>query len=78
MEAIYSSETSVDFQQTTRRYIPQDSTVHNHRCENLKPYIMLSNFVKTHIKHSRRVDHAHVCSKEVTVDSTEFQHVSTY
>jgi hypothetical protein len=27
MEAIYSSETSVDFQQTTRRYIPEDSTL---------------------------------------------------
>jgi hypothetical protein len=26
MEAIYSSETSVDFQWTTRRYIPEDST----------------------------------------------------
>jgi hypothetical protein len=27
MEAIYSSETSVDFQRTTRCYIPEDSTV---------------------------------------------------
>jgi hypothetical protein len=27
MEAICSSETSVDFQRTTRRYIPQDSTL---------------------------------------------------
>jgi hypothetical protein len=26
MEAIYSSETSVDIQRTTRRYIPEDST----------------------------------------------------
>jgi hypothetical protein len=38
MEAIYSSEASVDIEQTTRRYIPEDSTLHNHRCENLKPY----------------------------------------
>jgi hypothetical protein len=36
MEAIYSSETSVDFQRTTRRYIPEDDTLHNHRYENLK------------------------------------------
>jgi hypothetical protein len=36
MEAIFSSETSVDPQQTTRRYIPEDGTLHNHRCENLK------------------------------------------
>jgi hypothetical protein len=28
MEAICSSETSVDFQQTTRRYFPKDSTLH--------------------------------------------------
>jgi hypothetical protein len=35
------SETSVDFQQTSRRYIPEDSTLHNHRCENLKSYMNL-------------------------------------
>jgi hypothetical protein len=39
MEAICSSETSVDFQRTTQRYIPEDGTLHNHRCENLKSYI---------------------------------------
>jgi hypothetical protein len=33
-----SSETSVDFQRVTRRYIPQDRTLHNHRCENLESY----------------------------------------
>jgi hypothetical protein len=35
IEATCSSETFVDFQQTTRRYIPEDKTLHNHRCENL-------------------------------------------
>jgi hypothetical protein len=40
MEAICSSETPVDAQRTTRRYIPEDSTLHNHRCENLKSYKM--------------------------------------
>jgi hypothetical protein len=34
-EAICSSETSVEFQLTTRPYIPEDNTLHNHRCENL-------------------------------------------
>jgi hypothetical protein len=34
-----SSETSDGFQRTTRRYIPEDRTLHNHRCENLKSYI---------------------------------------
>jgi hypothetical protein len=38
MEAICSSKTSVDFQRTTWRYIPEDSTLHNHPCENLKSY----------------------------------------
>jgi hypothetical protein len=40
MEAICSSETSVDFQRNTRRYNPEDITLHNHRCENLKSYIL--------------------------------------
>jgi hypothetical protein len=29
MEAKYSSETSVDFQLTSRHYIPEYSTIHN-------------------------------------------------
>jgi hypothetical protein len=37
MEAIFSSEKIVDFQRTTRRYILEDSTLHNHRSENLSP-----------------------------------------
>jgi hypothetical protein len=41
MEAIYSSETSVDFQRITRRYIEEDSTFHNHRCQNFKSSIFL-------------------------------------
>jgi hypothetical protein len=40
LEATGSSETSVDFHQTTRRYIPQARTLHNYRCENLKSYII--------------------------------------
>jgi hypothetical protein len=39
MEAIYSSETSTDFQRATLRYIQEKRNLHNHRCENLKPYI---------------------------------------
>jgi hypothetical protein len=37
MKVTCSPETSVDFQRTTRRYIPEDRT-HNHRCENLDFY----------------------------------------
>jgi hypothetical protein len=29
-----------DNQRTTRRYIPEDGTLHNHRCENLKSYLI--------------------------------------
>jgi hypothetical protein len=36
MEAVCSSEISVDFQRITQRYISKDSTLHNHRCYNLK------------------------------------------
>jgi hypothetical protein len=38
MEARCSSETSVDFQRTTRRYISEDRTFNNYHCENLKSY----------------------------------------
>jgi hypothetical protein len=34
----YSSETLVGFRQTTRRYVPQDKALRNHRCHNLNPY----------------------------------------
>jgi hypothetical protein len=45
MEAICSSETSVNFQRTTRRYNPKDGTFNNHRCENLESYIYSSSFL---------------------------------
>jgi hypothetical protein len=38
MEVTCSSETLVGFQRTARRYIPEDRTLHNHNCENLKSY----------------------------------------
>jgi hypothetical protein len=41
MEAICSSETSANFQRTTRRDVPQDRTLYNHRCENLKSYLVI-------------------------------------
>jgi hypothetical protein len=39
MEAICSFEISVDTQRNTRCYIPEDGTLRNHLCENLKSYI---------------------------------------
>jgi hypothetical protein len=44
MEELCSSETSVATQRTTRRHIPEDDTLHNHRCEILKSYITSSRF----------------------------------
>jgi hypothetical protein len=38
MEATCSSETSVDFQRTTRRYIAKNRSSHNYRCENIKSH----------------------------------------
>jgi hypothetical protein len=40
MEAICSSESSVDFQRTTRRYITEYRTLRHHHCENLKSNIL--------------------------------------
>jgi hypothetical protein len=53
MEAIYSSETSIEFQRTTLRYIPEASTLHNHRCDNLKSYtevVKLGGYGFMHVK----------------------------
>jgi hypothetical protein len=38
MVAVETSETSVHWHQSTRRYNPQDSHLHSHRRENLKSY----------------------------------------
>jgi hypothetical protein len=39
MEAANTSETSVDIDLRTWQYIPEDSELHTHRCENLKSHI---------------------------------------
>jgi hypothetical protein len=36
MQALFSSETSVDFHRTIRFYISEDTTLHGHRYVNLK------------------------------------------
>jgi hypothetical protein len=70
MEAICSSETSVDTQLTTRRYFPEDGTLHNHRCENLKSYWKeqhlrdLSMNGRTALNGSEREQNVCVCEME--------------
>jgi hypothetical protein len=39
MEAARSSETLVNFYQTTQHYNPEDSHLHTNCCENLKSYL---------------------------------------
>jgi hypothetical protein len=39
MEAASTSETLVNFYQTTWRYNPEDSHLHTHHHENLKSYL---------------------------------------
>jgi hypothetical protein len=46
METICSSQTSVDFQRTTTRYIPRGRTLQNHRRENLKSYSLTSSTIR--------------------------------
>jgi hypothetical protein len=40
MEAARTSETLLNFYQTTRRYNPEDSHLRTHRRENLKSYML--------------------------------------
>jgi hypothetical protein len=44
MEAARTSETLVNFYQTTRRYDPEDSHIRTHRLENLKSYNLSISF----------------------------------
>jgi hypothetical protein len=60
IEAARTSETSVNFYQTSRRYNPEDSHLHTHCRENLKSYLIrnttasrlgfiLNEFQQTHM-----------------------------
>jgi hypothetical protein len=44
MEAVRTSETSVNFNVTTRLYIPEDSNVHARRRENFKSHMHCITF----------------------------------
>jgi hypothetical protein len=64
MEATCSFEMPVDFQRTTRRYIPEDITLHNHRCKNLTSYMLL------HIKQKLYIYiYSYMCVNYLTCDS---------
>jgi hypothetical protein len=40
-EAVRTSETSVNFNVTTWRYIPEDTKLHTRRCEDLKSHCLI-------------------------------------
>jgi hypothetical protein len=44
IEAVCSSETPVNIHQTTRRYTPEDRTLHNYWSHNLNSYILFKWF----------------------------------
>jgi hypothetical protein len=73
MEAVCSSETSVDLQRATRRYIPEDSNVHNHHFENLKSYttilVCICNNVENLDRSASRQQgvRAHLCTLEAYI-----------
>jgi hypothetical protein len=73
MEAICSSET-VDFQWITQRYIPEDSTLHNHCCEDLKSYIWMSANISNitdkhlHIHSSNNHSYIFINSIHITIN----------
>jgi hypothetical protein len=47
MQSTCSSEKSVDFQRTKRRYIPEDRTLHNHRCKVKGKVVTVLNELST-------------------------------
>jgi hypothetical protein len=55
MEATCLSETSVDFQRITRRYIPEDRTLHNDRWENHKSFIIVQFFTALTLYEQRTI-----------------------
>jgi hypothetical protein len=55
MEAIHSFETSGTTQRTTRRHIPEEDTLQNHRCENLKSYTV--KMIAHHQMMCKMIDH---------------------
>jgi hypothetical protein len=43
IDAIFSYETSANFQRTTLLYFPEDITLRNQRCESIKSYRLVVN-----------------------------------
>jgi hypothetical protein len=76
IEAVYSSETSVDCQQTTRRYIPEDSRLYNLRCENLKSCKYENTFLMlvACLSYSPATKMEVVCSSKTSANTSTWHH----
>jgi hypothetical protein len=55
MEAACSSETSVHFHETTQSDIPEDKTLHSHRCENVKCKIKKNSLYNHELTYTGRI-----------------------
>jgi hypothetical protein len=77
MEPTFSSETSLLFQRTTWRYVPEDITLHSHLRENLKSYRAWKSSSETSVTLCRATRHLvpdginlHIQSRETLISYT--------
>jgi hypothetical protein len=75
MEETCSSEMSVDFQQATQYYIPQDIGLHDHCFENLRS-CMGSDALEEYVASVLRVEKSLYCHK--AAGSKFLRNVGTY
>jgi hypothetical protein len=69
MEATCSSEMSVDFQWATQHYIPEDRTLHDHDCVNLRSKMDLWKLLPFSIGRVYRIcDHERICNLKILKD----------
>jgi hypothetical protein len=69
MEAASTSETSVNFYQTTQRYNPEDSHLHTRRHENLKSYLMMTDL--NYFDTPTEIIHDVVCDMSICINSEQ-------
>jgi hypothetical protein len=71
MEAICSSETSVEFKRTTRPYVPENITFYNHRCEILEFYKWITSTASA-------FDFVHILAtnnrKRIVTETSHYKH----
>jgi hypothetical protein len=68
MEAVRTFETSVHFNVTTRRYMPEDSKLHTCRCDNLKSHTEIIRLqLELHRTHKYKIDSYFVLKRLVRI-----------